>query len=268
VNPEEYAKLERLDRTHWFYAGKKAIVRYWLERYLELKPDDLLIDAGMGTGSWLIEMSGRCRVLGLDDHDESIAIARPRLEAVNGQVLKTTLDHVDLASGCASAVTMLDVLEHLDDDRSALREMIRLTRPGGILIITVPALRWLWSDWDVVLHHRRRYHRPDLVKLVKEPGVELLRCAYFNSAALPLIALVRAWRKLKPPRPGGARAEDQIPAGWINSLLYHAMTVPARWGWLKPPAGVSLLAVLRRVPDPQAPEGSAAEEAKAAVVNP
>ncbi|MFN4261199.1 MAG: class I SAM-dependent methyltransferase [Gemmataceae bacterium] len=247
MNSEEYERLNHIDQEHWFYRAKRTIVRHWLERHVELHPDDLLIDAGMGTGVWLAEMGQRCRVLGLDDHEESIRLAQPRLQTVGGQALQTSLDAVGLPSGCATAITMLDVLEHMDDDAGALREMIRLTRPGGVLIITVPALRWLWSDWDVVLHHRRRYHYSDLLQLVRQPGVELLHCAYFNSLMLPPIALVRCWRRLRPPAPGAARMEDQIPGQFLNSLLYHLMVKPACWSWFRPPLGVSLLAVLRRV---------------------
>jgi SAM-dependent methyltransferase len=246
MNTDEYAKLDRLDRSHWFYRGKRAIVRTWVDRSLLLQPDDLLIDAGCGTGTWLVEMSHTCRVLGLDDYEESIALARPRLEAVGGGVLKTSLEKVDLPDGCAAVVTLLDVLEHLDDDRGALEEMIRLVRPGGLVVITVPALRWLWSDWDVSLHHRRRYTRPDLLRLTRHPEMEVLRCSYFNSALLLPIFLVRLWRKLCPPRPGQARAEDSIPPRWLNVLLEQSMVAPAQWRWFYPPLGVSLLAVLRR----------------------
>jgi hypothetical protein len=124
--------------------------------------------------------------------------------------------------------------------------MIRLVRPGGLVVITVPALRALWSDWDVALHHRRRYHRPELLKLSQQPGVETRHCAYFNSAALPAIAAVRAWRKLRPPKPGEERAEDRVPNPLVNWMLYHSLVIPARWRWFRPPAGVSLLAVLQR----------------------
>jgi SAM-dependent methyltransferase len=246
MNPAEYAHLDRLDRRHWFYRGKRAIVRHWIARHLALGPDDLLVDAGCGTGTFLEEVAGTCRVLGLDDHAESIAIAGPRLAAVGGQVLHTPLERVDLPDATAAVVTLLDVLEHTDDDGLVLREMIRLVRPGGLIVITVPALRALWSDWDVALHHRRRYHRPDLVQVCGQPGVEMLRCTYFNTAALPAVFAVRAWRKLRPPTPGRDRAEDRVPVGFVNRALYHTMVTPARWGWLRPPAGVSLLAVLRR----------------------
>jgi len=248
MNPDEYAKLDHLDRRHWFYRGKRAIVRSWIARHLALRPDDLLIDAGCGTGTFLAEMAGSCRVLGLDDHAESLVIAGPRLAAVGGGVLRASLERVDLPDGCAAAVTLLDVLEHTDDDAAVLREMARLVRPGGLLVITVPALRALWSDWDVALHHRRRYHRAEVLRLCDAPGLRTLHCAYFNTAALPAIALVRAWRRLRPPRPGAERAEDRVPGPLLNRLLYHAMVTPACWGWFRPPAGVSLLAVLRREP--------------------
>jgi 2-polyprenyl-3-methyl-5-hydroxy-6-metoxy-1,4-benzoquinol methylase len=246
MNSEEYQKLDRLDRRHWFYRGKRAVVRHWIKRHLTLRADDLLVDAGCGTGIFLEEMAAQCRVLGLDDHAESIELARPRLTAVGGTVLQTSLEHIDLPDGCAAVATLLDVLEHVDDDNAVLREITRLVRPGGLVVITVPALRWLWSDWDVALHHRRRYHRADLRALCRIPGAEVLHCAYINSAALPAVALVRAWRKLRPPRPGAERAEDRVPHPILNHLLYHAMVSPACWRWFQPPGGVSLLMVLRR----------------------
>jgi SAM-dependent methyltransferase len=246
VNPEEYARLDDVDQRHWFYRGKRAVVQHWIGRYLKLRPDDLLIDGGCGTGTFLVEMSATCRVLGLDAYPESVALARPRLEAVGGRVLQTDLDRVDLPDGCASVITLLDVLEHLDDDSAALAEMLRLLRPGGLLVVTVPALRWLWSDWDVALHHRRRYSRSGLRRLIDHPEAEVLRCAYFNSLLLPPIALVRLWRKIRSVKPGARRAEDSIPPGWLNWLLYHTMVGPACWRWFRPPLGVSLLAVLRR----------------------
>src|SRR5206468_5137454 len=124
--------------------------------------------------------------------------------------------------------------------------LVRILHPGGLLVVTVPALPWLWSDWDVALHHRRRYVRKELLAHVRQPGVQLLHCAYFNAAVLPLIAAVRLWRRWFPPRPGAERAEDRVPGRWLNGLLYHLLVRPACWGWFRPPLGVSLLAVLRR----------------------
>jgi SAM-dependent methyltransferase len=247
MNPEEYEKLAAIDRDHWFYAGKRAIVRHWISRYRRLTSDDVLVDGGMGTGTWLLSMARECRIIGLDDYEESLRIAKPLVEAAGGRAIKTGLGRVDLPDGAASVVTLLDVLEHLDDDAGALREMARLTKPGGLIVITVPALQILWSDWDEVLHHRRRYSRRQLLELIRRtPGVELLHCAYTNTFSLLPIALIRMWRKLVPLKPGAPRMEDQIPAPWLNRILYQLYVPPACAGWWHPPAGVSLLAVMRR----------------------
>ena len=159
--------------------------------------------------------------------------------------MQTPLDRIDLPDCCATVVTAMDVLEHLDDDAGALKELTRLVRTGGLIVITVPALRWLWSDWDVVLHHRRRYHRADLRKLVQQPNLEVLHLKYTNFFALPLILLVRLWRRWFPLKPGAVRAEDNIPFRPLNNLLRALYVYPARWGW-PVPLGVSLLAVLRK----------------------
>lgn len=241
----EYEKLDRIDAEHWFYRGKRAIVRHFILRHIKLAANDLLIDAGAGTGRWLVEMSRHCRVLGLDDHDESIRIARPKIEAAGGKLLQTSLNRIDLPDGCATVVTAMDVLEHIADDVAALKELARLVRPGGLVVITVPALRWLWSDWDVVLHHFRRYQWGDLHQLVERSGLHVVHMAYTNTFVLPIVLIVRMWRKLFPPKEGGERAEDRIPIKPLNSLLYGLYVYPAIWRWPLP-LGVSLIAVLRK----------------------
>jgi SAM-dependent methyltransferase len=246
MDPAEYANLDRVEQQHWYYQGKRAIVRHWIDRHRPLSTSDFLVDVGCGTGAFLVEMSGRCRVQGVDDHAESIAIARSRVEAVGGQVLQSSLDRVELPDGVAQVVTALDVLEHLDDDAASVRELCRLLAPGGLLVVTVPSLRILWSDWDVALHHRRRYHRGELRQLLAAPELELLRCTYFNSLVFPAVLGIRWWRKLMPPRAGARRAEDRVPPSWLNRLLYRTMVDPACWNWWRPPVGVSLLAVARR----------------------
>lgn len=221
-------------------------MKYWINRYRPLTDSDVLVDAGCGTGTFLVEMSKQCQVIGIDDFEESLALARPRLTAVGGTLIRSRLDNIPLEDGTASVVTALDVLEHLDDDRAAVAELTRILRPGGLLVVTVPALKMLWSDWDVSLHHRRRYHLAQLQQQLRHSDLELLRCAYFNSMALLPVMLVRAWRKLSPPQPGTARAEDRLPRRWMNAVLYHSMVQPACWNWFYPPAGVSLLGICRK----------------------
>jgi ubiquinone/menaquinone biosynthesis C-methylase UbiE len=246
MTPDMYRCLDNVDNRHWFYQARRAIARHWIKRYYNLTSTDLLVDAGMGTGVWLAEMGHTCRTLGIDNHEESLAYALPRLATVGSLVMKASLTRVDLPDGCASVITIMDVLEHIEDDRAALREMARIMRPGGLLLITVPAYRWLWSDWDIANQHFRRYSRKEFLQVVNMPELRLLRCQYFNSILMPAIALTRWCRRMSPPRALARVAENRVPAPLINFFLEKLMTVPACCEWLRLPFGVSLLAVLRR----------------------
>jgi len=146
-------------------------------------------------------------------------------------------------------VTMLDVIEHLDDDLAAVREMVRITAPGGLIVITVPALMFLWSDWDVTLHHRRRYTTAQLKALFDNDKVEVLHCTYFNSLVLPLVWAIRFFRRFLPEKTGRIRAEEKVPPWPLNGILLRLMVWPACRSWFRPPAGVSAIAVLRRKPN-------------------
>lgn len=221
-------------------------MRHWIERLAPLQPEDLLVDAGCGTATFLQEMAGFCRVVGIDNSLESIKIAGPKIRPLGGGIIHSPLDTVELESNSASVVTLLDVLEHVDDDRAVLMEMSRITRPGGLIVITVPALKFLWSDWDVALHHRRRYLQPELLKLVRHPDLTVLRCSYFNTLALVPILAIRAVRKFLLPAQNGDRAEDKVPPRWLNNILRQAMVWPACSDGFTAPLGVSLLAILRK----------------------
>ena|SRR2546426_2587635 len=244
MNPEEYQKLELLDAKHWYYTGKRKLVLRWLRRYIQLKKDDLFVDVGCGMGNLLSEVEGHCRLVGIDCSRESICRARSRIASIGGHLLRARIEELPLASGSAIAITVLDVLEHLDNDNSGLKEVIRVVRPGGIIIITVPALRWLWSDWDDALHHRRRYTKRELIRLCGLGNVEVLFCSYFNSIMLPVIFLVRLLRRVLGRR--ALRAEDRMPPRMLNGLLRAIMVWPGCWSWFQPPIGVSLIAILRR----------------------
>jgi SAM-dependent methyltransferase len=140
-------------------------------------------------------------------------------------------------------VTALDVLEHVEHDGAAVTEFRRVLRPGGLAVVTVPASMRLWSDWDVSLHHFRRYDRGNLCALFGE-GWTIERVAYVNSLAFPLVWALRRARRGGPAQ--GPRAEDRVPPRWLNALLRWQFVAQAtlRHGgvWF----GVGLLLVARR----------------------
>lgn len=243
MNASEYANLARVERTHWYYAGKREIVRGWIQRARPAAAADTLLDCGAGTGIFAQEMAAQCRVLVLDDHEEALRILRTKFQP--DQILSLAGDRVPLPDASLEYVTALDVLEHVPDDAAVVRGFHRLLKPGGLAVVTVPASMALWSDWDVVLHHYRRYSRPQLRALFPPEQWELVHLNYTNVAAYPAVWLLRRWRKWFPAPAGAARAEDKLPGAFLNRLLRALFVGPAFWR-VPFPFGVSLVLVARR----------------------
>jgi SAM-dependent methyltransferase len=242
MDSAEYTKLAEVEREHWYYAGKRAFVRAWIHRVRPPKREDVLLDCGAGTGLFAEEMASACRVMVLDDHEEALRMLRTRFRP--DQILSLAGDRVPLPDQSLDYVTALDVLEHTPDDAAVVRGFHRLLRPGGLAVVTVPASMALWSDWDVVLHHFRRYSRAQLRSLFPEGDWEIVHANYTNVPVYPAVWLVRRWRKWFPAK-GDQRAEDRMPTLWLNRLLRWQFVGLARWS-LPMPFGVSLLLVARK----------------------
>ena len=243
MDAAEYDNIAALEPTHWYYAGKRRFVREWILRARPPAPADTLLDCGAGTGLFAQEMEAHCRVFALDDHAEALRILRTRFRPE--QILSLAGDRVPLPDASLDYVTALDVLEHTPDDAAVARGFHRLLKPGGVAAVTVPASMALWSDWDVGLHHFRRYSRPQLRALFPAADWELVHVNYTNALVYPAVWLVRKWRRWFPAKPDAARAEDTVPAGWINSVL-RAQFVTLALGRLPLPFGVSLVLVARK----------------------
>jgi ubiquinone/menaquinone biosynthesis C-methylase UbiE len=245
MNAEEYANLERMEREHWYYAGKRQLVREWLERAAPPRPSDTLLDCGAGTGLFAQEIETRCRVLVLDEHEESLRRLRDRFRPE--QVLRLADGALPLADASLEYVTALDVLEHVPDDDAVVRGFLRVLKPGGVAIVTVPASMALWSDWDDALHHYRRYDRAQLRALFAEPDWEIVYLNYTNVLVFPIAWLVRKtrWLRARLGWRARGRSEDRVPPRWLNALLRGTFVRMAR-SRVPFPFGVSLVLVARR----------------------
>lgn len=244
MNPKELEILAAIERDHWFYSGKRVLVRRWLERLGVVGSARLMVDVGAGTGQFAAELAagGSAKVLAVDESFAAVRLVR-RFAQVAATV--SCADHLALADGVADVVTALDVVEHLQEDALAVREFLRVLRPGGVVVLTAPAFPALWSRWDVALGHRRRYRRSQLVHLLRQAGALPIRVAYINTLAFPAVWLLRRLQDLGTPRRVGWRAEDRVPPGWINRLLRWVFV---KWALspLPAPFGVSVLAMGRK----------------------
>ncbi|MBV9838050.1 MAG: class I SAM-dependent methyltransferase [Solirubrobacterales bacterium] len=230
-----------VDERHWWYRGRRRIIRAELDR-LPLPADAQLLDAGCGSGRTLEELADYGAVRGIELNEQAAAVARQRNR---GEVRIGRLEDLPWDPASFDLITCLDVIEHTPDDRLTLRELRRVCRPGGWLILTVPAYPALWSQHDVANHHYRRYTRRTLRAAAIGAGWLVLRMTSFNSLLLAPAAMVRIAQR-------GRQANDdytpelRLGPEWVNDLLETPLRAEASWlrGGRSLPAGLSLLAVL------------------------
>jgi len=149
-------------------------------------------------------------------------------------------DGVSLNDDAYDLIAMLDVLEHIPDDRSALEALLPKLRERGMLLLTVPAIPWLWSAHDVAHHHQRRYTAGSLAKVVTESGYRIRYQSHFNTVLLPLVVLARLLGKLT----GKEGGDDAMPPAALNNMLAATFAAESAWiGRFSFPIGVSLILV-------------------------
>jgi SAM-dependent methyltransferase len=237
LEQQAYREQFELEDTHWWFQGRRAVIRALL-REAGSGGDLRLLDAGCGTGRNMVEFADLGTVEGVDPSPDAIEFCRRR--GVHN-VREGRLERLPYDDGCFDLILATDVLEHIPDDRVALAELLRVAAPGGRLLATVPAYRWLWSEHDTVHHHFRRYTLRALRERLVETGWEPLRLTYFNSLLLPPIAAVRLLGRLRSER-GGERPDLKLTPPGLNYLLEQPMRAEAaliRRG-VRLPAGVSI----------------------------
>jgi SAM-dependent methyltransferase len=261
MNVDEYGRMYAVEDRHWWYRGLRALVwQTW--NAVPGKPDGPLLDIGCGTGGTLIKWGqppisrpleiGGCPHLshlspafaafGMDHSAEALRFCRERGQRGLCRGDASALPYRDASFAGA---LMLDVLYHraVADPAAALREARRVLKPGGVLIVNVPAYDWLRSSHDTAIHTARRFTRPQLRALLESAGLRVERITYWNTLLFPAAAAVRLVRKSASRDTSDLAHFRPTPA---TSLLDAALTIErATLRVTGLPFGLSVLAVAR-----------------------
>lgn len=235
-------QTHQAEDRHWWYRGRRTVLEGVIAG-LNLQHGARILDAGCGSGRNMVELCRHGVVTGVELSDASVKIARGRGagEVVAGSVLEMPFPDASF-----DFAVSLDVIEHLEDDLAALRELRRVIAPGGALLLTVPAYQWLWSGHDVINHHHRRYTRRSLKRVAEEAGWHQTRTTYFNSLLLPVAILLRVLDRFNT-KTTESSLDLWVPPELLNWTLERPLTLEAamiaRGGRI--PAGLSLLSVFR-----------------------
>lgn len=231
-----------LEKTHWLFKIRRKIFFYFIKKYSQ--SGSSLFDFGCGSG-YLV---GELHKIGYDAHgvdfekdavDYGLNQGIKNLKLANGE-------KIDYLDKIFDIVTAFDVLEHIEDEKPTIRELVRILKPSGKMIITVPAYQWLWGVQDDVSHHFRRYTAGSLINIFKNfPELKIIRKTYFNTFLFPPIAVVRLfskWFNIK-----NRKSDFDVKTGFLNIIFYHVFNFEYYFlKFINFPFGVSILLVLEK----------------------
>lgn len=231
-----YDRMAEHDSTHWWYRARREILADYLTREGRLPAGARILEIGCGTGHNLPMLARFGDVDAIEIDADARAIAGKRLGRAVGDAPLPELPGV--ARGGYDLVAVLDVVEHIADDVAALAAMRSLLKPGGKILIAVPAHQWMWSAHDVVNHHHRRYSKKTLVAAIRAAGLKERKLGYFNSLLFPLAAAARVAGRLT----GRDDSDDSPPAAPVNALFERIFGLERHLvGRVPMPIGVSIL---------------------------
>lgn len=240
-----YDKLAAVEDQHWWWRARREIIAAAIAQHAPPAPAEglRLVEVGCGSGGNLTMLSRFGKVLGAEPEASAVDYLRRK----RGNEFEVLCHRVpEPLPGRYHVMGMFDVLEHIADDAGTLNWAAQHLEPNGIVILTVPAFQFLWTEQDEAAHHLRRYRQDDLVRLVPK-SLSLEHVTYFNSLLFPPILAVRTVMRMTRRRDTPPQDHLGIPPAAFNWLFYRLLRlerhfVPRRrWSF-----GVSLLLVARR----------------------
>ncbi len=241
MNPGEYTKMFELEDHYWWFVGRRHLALKLLKTHASTVNPKVL-DLGCGTGVVLRELAGWASPTGLDMSDLALGYCRKReiSRLILGDGVK-----LPIRDGQMDAIIGLDIFEHIEDDAAAFAEAYRILRPGGILVLSVPAFRSLWGPHDVALMHFRRYRAGEVRRRLEAAGFTVRRATYSVFFLFPVVVI---WRLFEKRKKGPAKASLVSVPRWLNSLLIGLQDLEASIiAASNLPWGSSVIAVAERV---------------------
>ena len=234
-----YASMSAQEQDHWWFVARRAIIDSLVRTNIALPADARILEAGCGTGGnlALLAQYGALDAMEYDADARALAAARGLCRVEPGALP----DAIGFDDTRYDLIVLLDVLEHIEEDEASLSALGARLTPNGRLLLTVPAAPWLWSEHDVLHHHKRRYTHDGLLKVVAAAGLQVEASGHFNSLLFPLAVAQRfAHQLLRRDTPLDAR-----PSPLVNAALQRIFAAERHLlGRFSLPMGLSLYAVL------------------------
>jgi len=241
------------DRHAWFAGRTRAILKYLDAELDPAQPGEerTVLDLGGGAGNMAHHLAPYGHVIGIDSNGRPLRVAAQR----GLTVTQSTGDRLPFPNDSFDLIALLDTVEHIPDEFGVFAECHRVLKPGGKLMVTVPALMWLWSYNDEINDHQRRYTAPELRQKLTTSGFQVNRLSYNNFFLFPMVAALRLLRPDKPKLDSPHLTEaEEVYQVEMEAIPEPANTILHAVGWLEAellqrvnlPIGVSVLCVAEK----------------------
>lgn len=238
---DAYRQMAATEDRHWWFCGRRAIGEAVI-RGLRLPKGARILEIGAGTGGniAMLEKFGTVQAVEMSDLAREIAREKTGRAFLHGHLP----DNIPVAERSVDLICLFDVLEHVAEDEASLLAIGRFLKPGGKVLLTVPAHEWLWSTHDVGLHHHRRYSRTILKQRIEGAGYRIQKLSFTNAALFPAAVLARLADRLRGSGTASGQAMPPVPVNAAMKALFSAERLIVPNASL--PFGISLLAVFAR----------------------
>ena len=244
MHDELIEEMSSVEGNSWWHEGRRKIVCHMIKNLLINKKDPKILDVGCGSGGTSIYFREFGTVIGTDF---SISALRFAYQKGLQNVFRSTLNDLPLQNEIFDTITALDVIEHIQNDSNVLLKLKSLLKPGGFIVITVPAFQFLWSGHDIALSHFRRYNISTLSKTLNKSGFKITRISYFFAFIFPLFVIYRILTKFKTSKKDPKTTNIIFPE-IINNLFKKIMSLESiLLKRINFPFGISIICIAKRV---------------------
>jgi len=221
LKDEEITQLSEFEDNYWWNKGRRKILCDLLNKQINNHKNLKILDVGCGSGGTSTAFLQFGQVTGTDFSFLALKFARNRGLT---NVVRSSVTSMPFSSEKFDIITVLDVIEHVQEDSQVLNEIRRMLKPKGIVVVTVPAFQFLWSEHDVASMHVRRYNNSTITKVLNKSQFKIIRISYFVFFLFPFVAIYRllAKRKTKKLNPKCDFVKFPKP---INNLFEKIMMV-------------------------------------------